>query len=167
MVQWCFDQGTVVDETDETLLADVASFGSPNTSKLLHEHGAPTNESTLNNAAWRARPEMVIFPVDEIGLDINKVYTGRHEPMLRDQTPICSAAISPFRDAGKGIEILLERGADPYHRDCNAFSMAESDLTIGVLREWERKQKEKDQERPRTKKRKTGNANSTVCKESG
>ena len=159
--------GAIVDETDETLLADVASFGSPDTFKLLHEHGAPISESTLNNAAWRARPEMVIFLVDQIGLDINKVYTGRHEPMLRNQTPICSAAISPFRDAGKVIEILLERGADSYHKDCNAFSMAENDLTIGVLRDWERKQEERHREGPRTKKRKTGNANSTVSKKSG
>ncbi|KAG9550918.1 hypothetical protein KCU71_g8279, partial [Aureobasidium melanogenum] len=167
MVRWCLDHGAVVDETDETLLADVASFGSPDTFKLLHEHGAPISESTLNNAAWRARPEMVTFLIDEIGLDINKVYEGRHEPMLRNQTPVCSAAISPFRDAGNVIEILLERGADPYHKDCNAFSMAESELTIGVLRDWERKQKDKDQEGPRIKKQKTGNANSTVCKKSG
>lgn len=137
MVRWCLDHGAIVDETDETLLADVASFGSPDTFKLLHEHGAPISESTLNNAAWRARLEMVTFLVDEIGLDINKVYNGRHEPMLKEQTPICSAAISPFQDAGEVIEILLERGADPNHKDCDAFSMAKSDLTIRILRKWE------------------------------
>ncbi|KAH0347813.1 hypothetical protein KCU81_g3405, partial [Aureobasidium melanogenum] len=167
MVLWCLGHGAVVDETDEILLADVASFGSPDTSKLLREHSAPISESTLNNAAWRARPEMVTFLVDKMGLDINKIYTGRHEPMLRNQTPIRSATISPFRDAGKVIEILLERGADPYHKDCNASSMAESDLTIGVLLGWEWRQKEKDLEGPRTKKRKTGNAYSTICKKSG
>lgn len=167
MVQWCLDHGAVIDETYETSLADVASFGGPDTFKLFREHGAPIRESTLSNAAWRARAEMVTFIVDEIGLDINKIYTGSHEPVLRNQTPICSAAISPFRDAGKVIEILLERGADPYHKDCNAFSMAESDLTIGVLRDSERGPKEKDQEGPGTKKRKTGNAHSTICKKSG
>jgi hypothetical protein len=73
MVQWCLDHGAVVDETDDTLLADVASYGSINTLKLLHEHGAPISESTLHNAAWRARPEMVTFLIDEIGLDVNKV----------------------------------------------------------------------------------------------
>jgi hypothetical protein len=51
MVQWCLDHGAIVDETDETLLADVASYGSIKTFKLLREHGAPISESTLHNAA--------------------------------------------------------------------------------------------------------------------
>ncbi|KAI4730471.1 hypothetical protein E4T49_01929 [Aureobasidium sp. EXF-10728] len=157
MVRWCLDHGAIVDETDETLLADVASSGSTDTFKLLREHGAPISESTLHNAAWRARPEMVTFLVDEIGLDINKVYEGRHEPMLLHQTPICSAVISPFKEAGEIIKLLLERGADPYHKDYNAFDMATRDLTFDVLREWEQRQKEKNQEGPRTKKRKTTN----------
>lgn len=153
MVQWCLDHGAIVDETDETLLADVASFGSINTFKLLREHGAPISESTLHNACWRARPEMVTVLIDEIALELNKVYEGRHEPMLLHQTPLGSAAISPFSDAKEVINILLERGADPYHKDCNAFDEAKSDFTIKVLREWEGKQ-EKDQEGPKTKKRK-------------
>ncbi|CAD0106062.1 unnamed protein product, partial [Aureobasidium uvarum] len=68
MVRWCLKHGAIVDETDETLLADVASFGSTDTFKLLREHGAPISDSTLHNDAWRARPEMVTFLVDEIGL---------------------------------------------------------------------------------------------------
>jgi hypothetical protein len=156
MVRWCLDHGAAVDGTDETILADVASYGSINTFKLLHEHGAPISESTLHNAAWRARPEMVAFMIDEIGLDTNKVYDGRHEPMLLHQTPLCSAAISPFKVAGEVVKILLERGADPYHKDCNAFEEATNDLAIEVLRKWEKKQ-EKGQEGPRTKKRKTSN----------
>ena len=135
MVQWCLDHGAVVDETDETLLADVASFGSIDTFKLLREHGASISESTLHNAAWRARPEMVTFLLDEIGLDMNKVYEGRHEPMLLHQTPLGSAAISPFSKAGEVIDILLERDADPYHKDCNAFDKARGDSTIKILRE--------------------------------
>lgn len=155
MVQWCLSHGAVVDETDETLPADVASFGSINTFKLLSEHGAAISESTLHNAAWRARPEMVTFLIDEIGLDINKVYNGRHEPMLLHQTPLGSAAISPSKAAGEVIEILLERGADPYHKDCNAFDMAKGDSAIKILREWEQKQEKKEREQPKTKKRKT------------
>ncbi|KAH0282977.1 hypothetical protein M436DRAFT_77879 [Aureobasidium namibiae CBS 147.97] len=141
--------------TDETLLADVASFGSTDTFKLLHEYGAPISESTLHNAAWRARPEMVTFLIDEIGLDMNKVYEGRHEPMLLHQTPLASAAISPFLKAGEVINILLERGADPYHKDCNAFDEARGDSAIKILREWEQKEQKEDQEGPKTKKRKT------------
>ncbi|KAI4852843.1 hypothetical protein E4T44_01225 [Aureobasidium sp. EXF-8845] len=151
MVQWCLAHGAIVDETDETLLADVASYGSINTFRLLHEHGAPISESTLHNAAWRARPEMVTFLVDKIGMDTNRVYNGRHEPMLQHRTPLCSAVISPFKAAGEVARILLERGADPYHKDCNAFEEATNDLAIEVLRKWETKQ-EKDQEEPRTKK---------------
>jgi hypothetical protein len=157
MVQWCLDHGAIVDETDETLLADVASYGSISTFKLLHEYGAPISESTLHNAAWRARPEMVTFLIDEVGLDVNKVYDGRHEPMLLNQTPVCSASISPFKAAGEVVRILLERGADPYCKDCNAFEEARNDLAIDTLREWKQKQKEQDQEEPRTKKRKTSN----------
>jgi len=156
MVWCCLDHGAIVDETDETLLADVAPFGSISTFKLLHENGAPISESTLHNASWRARPEMVAFLIDEIGLDVDKVYNGRHEPMLLHQTPLCSAAISPFKAAGEVVEILLERGADPYHKDCNAFEEAINDLSIEVLREWEEKQK-RDQDEPMKKKRKTSN----------
>lgn len=155
MVQWCLENGATVDETDETVIADVASFGSINTFKLLREHGAPISESTLHNAAWRARPEMITFLIDEISLDINKVYEGRHEPMLLRQTPLGSAAISPFLDAEEVIEILLEQGADPYHKDCNAFEKARSDFAIKALRQWEQKQENKDQEGPKAKKRKT------------
>jgi hypothetical protein len=157
MVQWCLDHGAIVDETDQTLLADVACYGSINTFKLLHEHGAPISESTLYNAAWRARPEMVTFLIDEVGLDVNKVYDGRHEPMLLKQTPVRSASISPFKAAGEVVRILLERGANPYHKDCNAFDEARNDLAIDTLREWKQKQQEQDQEEPRTKKRKTSN----------
>jgi hypothetical protein len=154
-VRWCLDHGAIVDETDETILADVASYGSIDTLKLLREHGAPISESTLHHAAWRARPEMVTFLIDEVGLDTNKVYGGRHEPMLQHQTPLCSAAISPFKAAGEVVEILLERGADPCHKDCNAFEEATNDLAIKTLRDWERKRQEQDQEGPSTKKRKT------------
>jgi hypothetical protein len=87
MVRWCLDHGAIVDETDETLLADVASYGSINTFKLIHEHGASISESTLHNAAWRARPEMVTFLIEEIGSDVNKVYNGRPEPMLLHHFP--------------------------------------------------------------------------------
>jgi ankyrin repeat protein len=137
MVRWCLDHGASVDETDETLLADVASYGSIKTFKALREHGAPTSESTLHNAAWRARPEMVTFLIDEFGLDVNNVYDGRHEPMLLRQTPLCSAAISPFKDLEEVVKILLERGADPYHNDCNAFDEARSEVALECLCEWE------------------------------
>jgi hypothetical protein len=157
MDRWCLDHGAIVDETDETLLADVASYGSINTFKHMHERGAPISESTLHNAAWRARPEMVTFLIDEIGLDVNKIYDGRHEPMLLHQTPICSAAISPFKKAGEVIKILLERGADPDHKDCNAVDEAKNDFAIETLREWKQQQSEKEQEGSMTKKRKATN----------
>ncbi|KAI5268900.1 hypothetical protein E4T47_07501 [Aureobasidium subglaciale] len=66
MVRWCLDNGAIADETDETMLADVASFGSIDTFRLLHEHGAPISGSTPNNAAWRGRPEMVAFLIDHV-----------------------------------------------------------------------------------------------------
>lgn len=60
--------------------------------------------------------------------------------------------------------MLLERGADPYHKDCDALSMAKSDLTIGVLHDWEAKQKEKDPEGTRTKRQETASGGSTSFK---
>lgn len=166
MVRWCLDHGAMVDETDETLLADVASYGSINTFRLLHEHGAPISESTLHNAAWRARAEMVTFLIDCIGLDVNKVYNGRHEPMLLHQTLLCSAAISSFNKAREVTKILLERGGDPYHKDCNAFDQVKTDFAIDVLREWEQRQENKHQEGRKTKKRKTSNQVPTPLKKS-
>jgi hypothetical protein len=82
---------------------------------------------------------MVTFLIDEVGLDVNKVYDGRHEPILPNQTPVCSASISPFKAAGEVVRILLERGADPYCKDCNAFEEARNDLAIDTLREWKQK----------------------------
>ncbi|THX03751.1 hypothetical protein D6D18_03687 [Aureobasidium pullulans] len=72
MVRWCLDKGATIEQSDETLLADVASFGSIDTCRILLEHGAPISESTLHNAAWRGRPEMITYLVDEVGLDVNK-----------------------------------------------------------------------------------------------
>jgi hypothetical protein len=100
---------------------------------------------------------MVAFLIDKIGLDTNKVYEGRHELMLLHQTPLCSAAISPLQKAGEVVKILLERGAAPYRKDCNAFEEATNDLAIKTLRDWERKRQEQDQAGLRTKKRKTSN----------
>ncbi|KEQ95717.1 hypothetical protein AUEXF2481DRAFT_684151 [Aureobasidium subglaciale EXF-2481] len=151
MVRWCLDDGAIVDDTDKTMLADVASFGSIDTLRLLHEHGASISESTLNNAAWRGRPEMVAFLIDHVGIDINKAYAGKHEPLLRNQTALCSAAISPLADGvGEVAKALLEPRADPYHEDSNALEEATNSVVIDVFHEWKH-----NLEEPKTKTRKT------------
>lgn len=159
MVRWCLDKGATIEQSDETLLADVASFGSIDTCRILLKHGAPISESTLHNAAWRGRPEMVTYLVDEVGLDVNKVYQGRHEPMLQHRTPLCSAVISPFLNGpGEVVKILLERGADPCLEGNNAFDEAKSRLMIDILNEWKHRD-EKTQEEPKAKRRKTSKQN--------
>ncbi|KAL9629919.1 MAG: hypothetical protein Q9164_006663 [Protoblastenia rupestris] len=154
LVNWCLEHGASVPSppSSSSILESVASIGSVSTFRVLQERGAQLGRRTLHRAVESAayasqegregRMAMVRFLADEVGCGVNDMDTGEKIPNFWG-TPICYAV-----HAGEGgdevVKFLLERGADPYVKDCwgsfDAFRLAEmvrNERVLRVLREWE------------------------------
>jgi hypothetical protein len=160
LVRWCLEHGALVeDDWDRKpdpdpdpfkrppLLDCAAGLSSLETFKLLQERGARLGPRTLHQAVCSAatckepeRMKVVEYLLDQMGIDINKMDTDGKLPNHWGP-PISYAAKE--RTGAEMVRYLLERGADPYIKDCwgdhNAFSLAEfykNEEVMQVLREW-------------------------------
>lgn len=134
LVHWCLDHGATVEDrhTDPyinpPLLECAARSGTVDTFILLRSRGAQLGPRTLHRAVGAAasfksgderllvRMAMVEYLVDDLGLDVNLMDTDGQMPNHWG-TPLCYAAQS-----GHGgedvVRFLLDRGADPFIKDC-------------------------------------------------
>ena len=143
LVHWCLDRGATVEDrhTDPyinlPLLERVAQHGTVDTFALLRSRGAQLTPRMLHRAAGAAasckdgerltiRMAMVKYLMDDLGIDINTMDTEGQMPNHWG-TPLCYAA-QPPRGGVDVVRFLLDRGADPFIKDCwgihDAFGVA-------------------------------------------
>lgn len=159
LVHWCLDHGATVEDRhtdpymDPPLLERAAQFGTVDTFTLLRSRGAQLGPRMLHRAAGAAasfnggderlpvRMAMVKYLMDDLGIDVNTMDTDGQMPDHWG-TPLCYAARAEC--GGEDVvRFLLDRGADPFIKDCwgihDAFGVAENSRNAEIselLRAW-------------------------------
>lgn len=134
LVEWCLAHNASVSLPDSTghrprpILERAAAIGNIATFEALRTRGAPLSSRILPSAvrsandsapasgetpttAYETHLNMVRHLIDNIGIDVNM---PSHWAGSTCSTPLCCIACYPTGDATQLIQLLLEKGGDPY-----------------------------------------------------